>query len=468
MSSSRATSTVLLVEDTPSLARIYEEYLRKEPCTIVSVDTGRKALKAIEADLPEVVLLDLMLPDMNGLDILRRLHDQEVPVAVIVITAHGSINVAVEAMRLGAFDFLVKPFNADRLLVTVRNALERQKLSRIVDVYRNDLDRREYGGFIGSSLAMQAVYRTIESAAASKATVFITGESGSGKEVCAAAVHARGPRRGGPFMALNCGAIPRDLMESEIFGHAKGAFTGAVTNRDGAARQADRGTLFLDEICEMDLALQTKLLRFVQTGTFQKVGGNTLEEVDIRFVCATNRDPLEEVRAGRFREDLYYRLHVIPIQLPPLRERESDVVAIARHFLTLYAGEEGKSFQDFTADAIAALEGYEWPGNVRQLQNVVRNVVVLNEGGAVTPEMLPPPLNLRARPSSPPPSFPSASASPSFSSPVDSVADIRPLAEVEREAIERAIELCDGNIPQAATLLGINASTVYRKRASWR
>ena len=296
---------VLLVEDSPSLARVYLEYLRDEPFEVVHADTGKDALRVLREKAPPVVLLDLKLPDMDGMEILRYVQDNRLSTAVVVITAHGSINVAVDAMRGGAFDFLVKPFNAERLVFTLRNALERQRLTRIVETYEEDIVRRQYyGGFIGSSLAMQAVYRIIDGAASSRATVFITGESGTGKEICAEAVHERSPRKNAPFVAINCAAIPKDLIESEIFGHVKGAFTGALEDREGAAARADGGTLFLDEICDMDINLQSKLLRFIQTGSFLKVGGGKTEKVDVRFICATNRDPLKAVEAGEFREDL--------------------------------------------------------------------------------------------------------------------------------------------------------------------
>jgi DNA-binding NtrC family response regulator len=256
-------------------------------------------------------------------------------------------------------------------------------------------------------------------------------------------------------------------MESEVFGHVKGAFTGAHSERDGAARRADGGTLFLDEVCEMDLSLQAKLLRFVQTGTYQKVGGNRVEEVDVRFVCATNRDPLEEVTAERFREDLYYRLHVIPIHLPPLREREDDAVLIARSFLADYAREEGKRFARFAPEIEDVIATYSWPGNVRQLQNMLRSIVVLNDGDTVTQDMMPDPLG-----AGPTRSGHSASAPlPRFAAdqdpaPAEPTQAIRPLAEVEREAIERAIEVCGGNIAKAAGSLGVSPSTLYRKRAA--
>ncbi len=469
-----STSTVLLVEDTPSLARLYEQYLDKEDVELTVVGTGKEALKALEAEPPGVVLLDLRLPDMDGLDILKEIHEREMPTEVVVITANGSINVAVDAMKSGAYDFIVKPIKAERLLVTVRNALKHRSLSAIVETMRGSA-RDSYFGFIGSSLAMQAVYRTIDAAAASKATVFITGESGTGKEVAAEAIHRQSPRKTGPFVAINCGAIPKELMESEIFGHVKGAFTGAHADREGAASRASGGTLFLDEICEMDLSLQTKLLRFIQTGTLQKVGGSKVEKVDVRFICATNRDPLAEVEGGRFREDLYYRLHVIPIQLPPLRERTGDVIEIARHFLAEYAKEEGKGFTGFDKETEKIINDYNWPGNIRQVQNVIRNIVVLHDGELVTSEMLPPPLGKIGMPAAGP-AEPAAEGDVAAPAPAgvangaasfDSEDEIVPLWKIERDFIERAIAACDGNIPKAAARLGISPSTIYRKKLSW-
>jgi two-component system, repressor protein LuxO len=450
---------VLLVEDAPSLARVYAEYLKKEAYDVLPVETGGAALEALSDGKPRIVLLDLQLPDMHGMEVLKRIHAEGLPCAVIIITAHGSVNVAVEAMRQGAYDFLVKPFSADRLLVTVANAIERLRLAQIVDVYQKDMARTRYHGFIGSSLTIQSVYRIIDSAASSRATVFVTGESGTGKEVCAEAIHRQSPRRDRPFVAINCGAIPKDLMESEIFGHMKGSFTGAVSDREGAAARADGGTLFLDEICELELNLQTKLLRFIQTGTFMPVGGTRLEKVDLRIVCATNRDPLKEVEEGRFREDLFYRLHVIPIHLPPLREREDDVLEIGRNLLVEYAREEGKGFLRFDESAAHMLRSYHWPGNVRQLQNVIRNIVVLHDGEEVTAPMMPPPLaDLHHAPTPPPVAAASAPAGPK---------EIKPLWQVEKDAIEDAIDSCGGNIPRAASLLGISASTIYRKRLAW-
>ncbi|MFM4824512.1 sigma-54-dependent transcriptional regulator [Aeromonas bivalvium] len=454
---------VLLVEDTRSLAVVYEQYLRQEGYEVMSADCGQRAIELMLAQPPTVVLLDLELPDMSGMDILQQITEQQLPSAVVVITAHGSVDVAVEAMRLGAFDFLTKPFDGKRLCATVRNAVNHQQLSFLVAQYRENFERSSFAGFIGASLPMQAVYRIIESAAPSKATVFITGESGTGKEVCAEAIHQCSPRSERPFIALNCAAIPHDLMESEIFGHVKGSFTGAQGDRKGAASLADGGTLFLDEICEMDLDLQSKLLRFIQTGTLQRVGSGKLETVDVRFVCATNRDPLAEVKAGRFREDLYYRLHVIPLSLPPLRERGEDILLLARNLLQNYAREENKRFKDFDAEAARVLLDYPWPGNVRELQNVVRNIVVLNDSELVSSAILPPPLNggrsLQAGAA--------LATATGGVAPAQANAPIRPLWLVEKETIEQAIASCDGNIPKAAALLEISPSTIYRKKQSW-
>ena len=328
---------------------------------------------------------------------------------------------------------------------------------------------------------MQAVYRLIRSASTSNATVFITGESGTGKEVCATAIHETSARVRRKLVPINCAAIPGDLMESEIFGHVKGAFTGATSDKIGAAQLADGGTLFLDEICEMSPHLQTKLLRFIQTGTFNPVGRAEAVTVDTRFICATNRDPLEEVVAGRFREDLYYRLHVIPITMPSLRDRDEDVVRIAQGFLREYAAEEGKQLDSFSDGAREALLSYAWPGNVRQLQNIIRHAVVFGEGTEVTAAMLRAPVGhangVQAAPrvqSRPAMESPMQVARPGPASPPDPgdlnalAAAIRPLEDVEREAIENAVSLCAGDVRKAAVFLGVSPATIYRKQKSWR
>ena len=454
---------LLLVEDSQALARVYLEYLQVLPVDVTHVTDGQAGLKVIGEEEPDVVLLDLNLPDINGLEVMRQLEEFAQNPTVIVITADDSVTMAVEAMRAGAFDYLQKPFDAERLRVTVSNALEGQNLKALVKTYQDSFERDSFHGFIGSSIPMQAIYRIIESAASSRASVFITGESGSGKEVCADAIHKEGNRHDQPFIALNCAAIPHELMESEIFGHVKGSFTGAAGDRMGAATMANRGTLFLDEIGEMDLAMQSKLLRFIQTGTIQKVGGNKLEKVDVRFVCATNRDPLEMVEKRTLREDLYYRLHVIPIHLPPLRKCGDDIMLIARKYLKDYSTEEGENFRDFSTGAVELISSYQWPGNVRQLQNIIRNIVVLQDGEVITSEMLPALMNGG--------SDEVAAHSPGLA-PVPSQTPIlnqtlQPLWLSEKQAIENAIDQCGGNVPRAAALLEVSPSTIYRKRLSW-
>lgn len=468
---------ILLVEDDVSMAAVYRSYLTGLDYQIHHEETGKGALDAMSREQFDGILLDLSLPDMNGLEILQKVNEQDLQIEVIVTTGDCSMNTAIEAMQLGARDYLVKPFSKDRLVTTLKNTFDNQKLKRIVETYKEEIDRHNFCGFIGSSLPMQRVYQVIDSAASSKATIFITGESGTGKEVCAEAVHQRSERNKAPFIALNCGAIPKDLIESEIFGHVKGSFTGAVKDRDGAASAAQGGTLFLDEICEMELALQSKLLRFLQTGTLQKVGSDKTEKVDVRIICASNKDPLAEVQAGNFREDLYYRLHVLPIHLPPLRERENDVIEIATSFLTQYAKEESKDFKGFDVECELILSNYDWPGNVRQLQNVIRNIVVLHNGEQVTQSMLPAPLDNYSQSSrtlSKPTVNPSIAQEYSVQPDVEKAAGdklaelIKPMPEVEREVIERAIDLCGGNVPTAAHYLQVSAATIYRKRNSWK
>ncbi|MGA0236172.1 MAG: sigma-54-dependent transcriptional regulator, partial [Alphaproteobacteria bacterium] len=300
---------LLIIEDSPSMLHMYQGFLQKEPFDILTAETGKAGLRILRDQRPDFLLLDLKLPDMDGQQILELIAEEGLGTTTLVMTAHGSINIAVDAMRLGANDFLVKPFAQERLIQTLHNAIEMRQLKTKVAIYQQ-LDRPSYDEMIGSSLAMQAVYRTIDSAAPSDATVFITGETGTGKELVAQALHRASPRKDGNITVLNCAAIPKDLIESELFGHVKGAFTGATTDRDGAAQMAHNGTLFLDEIGEMDINLQSKLLRFLQSGSFQRVGSSKMEYSNARIICATNRDAWKDVQSGRFREDLYYRLNV--------------------------------------------------------------------------------------------------------------------------------------------------------------
>lgn len=410
------------------------------------------------------------------------------PKAVIIaVSAKGSVSRAVSAMRAGAHDFLTKPFSLDALASKISFQLKQrrpvqpaapaapQNIQPVVSMpelsappLRAAHIRTESSGtnrLVGTSAQMRDIHDQIGRMAPSQAPVFITGESGTGKELCAAAVHELSERRSNRFVTLNCAAIPRDLIESEIFGYVRGAFTGAADNRAGAAEQADGGTLFLDEIGEMDLLLQSKLLRFLQTGTFQRLGDTHTRKVDARIICATNRNPVQEISAGRFREDLYYRLHVLPIHMPPLRERRDDILPLAETFLERYSAEERRGFRGFDADAEARIISYPWPGNVRQLENTIRQIVVMNDGAAVTYDMLP--LIIRDQSSRPGTLIDLSRERSRVAPPSRPFGTIEPLWAQERRIIEDALDAFDGNIAMAAAALEISPSTIYRKRQSW-
>jgi len=456
---------ILLIEDTPSLQMVYAALLRDAGMQVHTADTAEQGAQLFDRLSPRVVVLDLMLPDRDGLDLMKGFLAQAPGTQVIVITANGSINRAVEAMRAGAHDFLVKPFDETRFVAAVENA--RTEPAR-TDATGSDPDKLGMHGFIGHSPAMQEVYRRIDSVSRSMATVFITGESGTGKEVCAQAIHDSSSRAAKPFVPLNCGAIPRDLLESEVFGHLRGSFTGAITDKIGAAAAADGGTLFLDEICEMDLKLQTKLLRFLQTSSIQPVGTSKPRKVNVRIICATNRDPLVEVREGRFREDLYYRLQVVPIHLPPLRERGEDIIEIARAAIKRLSTEERGQFTGLSPDVEALFRDLPWPGNVRQLFNVIRNIVILNAGPLVTKNMLPLEI-LHHHEEAGFPTPAAASGTPTGVAQAQRLNDLAGLtmAEIERLVIEGCIARHDGSVTKAARELELSPSTIYRKRESW-
>ena len=500
---------ILIVEDSPSLSLTYQAYLRELKEDVMIARSGEETFTLLETKTPLLILLDLQLPDIHGLEILDRLKEKDHPAAIIVITAHGSVQTAVEAMQRGAIDFLLKPFAADRLRTTARNAMHLARLHQKVEELQERKASGSIGTFIGDSPAMHAVYDMLRDAAPSRASVFVIGESGTGKELCASAIHDLSPRKAKPLVAINCAAIPATLMESEIFGHVKGAFTGATDDRIGAAEKADGGTLFLDEICEMPMDLQAKLLRFIQTGQITPVGSSQTKKVDVRFVCATNRQPLEAVQAGEFREDLYYRLHVIPIIMPPLRDRGADILTIAQSMLMRFSGEENRDFKGFSPDANDRLLAHSWPGNVRELGNVIQSAVVLNNGEWMTSQMInrilgtlttsapaagsQKPIEIDHKVSTPKqkprrsldrPTFAPPSSDPQHDE--DHLKDpdyslkatvpilhrprvdtIKPLDQVEREAIEDALTACNGRVRLAAQYLGINPSTLYRKIAAW-
>jgi two-component system, repressor protein LuxO len=454
---------ILLIEDTMSLQMVYRATLVNAGHRVNTAATAAEGFALFCAEQPRIVLLDLTLPDRDGLDLMQDMLARHPETCIIVITADGTINKAVEAMRAGAHEFLVKPFDEGRFLSSIDNALRgTPPPARPRTAIRQPANLPE-GAFIGSSQPMALVQDKITSVAQSMATVFITGESGTGKELCALAVHQQSPRSSGPFIALNCGAIPAELLESEVFGHVKGSFTGAISDKLGAAAAADGGTLFLDEVCEMLPALQTKLLRFLQTSSVQPVGATRPRKVNVRIVCATNRDPVDAVKRGQFREDLYYRLYVVPIHMPPLRDRQDDAIEIAETALRRFAQEENRKFTALSPEVRNLFRTLPWPGNVRQVLNVMRNVAVLYDGTEVQRHMLPDDIFGPGPTQGAPLSSP-APASPDIT--LQSLLGL-PLAEVERQIIEATIEMHAGSVPRAARVLDVSPSTLYRKLELW-
>ncbi len=464
-----AKPNVLIIEDSPSLALGYAAQLEEAGYLVTLAATLAEAREAVAGGSFAAALLDLQLPDGDGLSLLEARNDASP--AYIVVTSDASLSRAIAAMRLGAFDFLVKPVSGTRLLSTIGSAVDQAQAAQKKAPKKEPTDSARFHGFIGRSPAMKQVYRTIEQVADSRAAVFVTGESGTGKEVTAEALHAASRRSEKAFVAINCGAIPENLLESELFGHVKGAFTGAVENRIGAAKAADGGTLFLDEICEMELKLQVKLLRFLQTGVIQQVGSSRAEPVDVRIVCATNRDPLREISEGRFREDLFYRLNVIPLHLPALRERGDDILLLAERLAASIAQEEGRAGMRLGSSSRTQILAHAWPGNVRELQNSLRRAIVTAPGNEIEIDI--PHGATRRATDVPPATFPSGQEIPvpaamQGRAPVDpSGLDGLTLAEVERLVIEAAIERHNGNITQAAKSLAVNPSTIYRKLEKW-
>jgi two-component system response regulator AtoC len=382
---------ILLVDDQDSIRFFLEKTLTEEGFDARSAATGREALEIVRHEIPDLVLLDLKLPDLNGLDVLRQIKESLPEMVVIMITAFGDIQVAVEAMKNGAFDFVNKPINLEQLLLVIDKGLRSKKVDR--ELLRL---RRKYKDLLGSehvpseSEQMQKVYEVIQQVARSETTtVLIEGESGSGKEVIANLIHKFSPRSDRPFLEINCASLPEELLESELFGHEKGAFTDAKVQKPGLLELANRGTLFLDEIGEMSLTIQVKLLRVLERMSFRRVGGTKDINVSVRIISATNRDLKEAVGVGTFREDLYYRLKVVPIYVPPLRERRSDVLPLIHHFIGLYNRQFNKSFEGLGAEAREIVLTYEWPGNIRELKNMVERIVLLEEGPLIEAEHLP-------------------------------------------------------------------------------
>ncbi len=443
---------VLVVDDDAMIRRLIRHWLEGLGAAVREAETGAEALRALEQPV-DVVCLDLGLHDMGGLDLLQHLQARGSNEKVIVVTAERGVDVAVEAMRGGAYDYVTKPIDRERLLATLRRALELHTLETRVRRMEEQLGEQETRArLVGDSAPMREVQRQIDRVRESDVNVCVLGESGSGKEVVARHVHETSRRSKGPFVAINCAAIPAALQESELFGHERGAFTGAVAQHKGRFEQARGGTLFLDELGEMSAATQAALLRTLEERTIRRVGGTTDVPVDVRIVCATHRDLEGEVKKGRFREDLYFRLVVYPIRLPPLRERLDDLPLLLTHLLRRLRDDVGRDIRRVSPEALAALGGHAWPGNVRELQNVVHRALLSCQGDEITLADLP--AELRPSRVAPAPSTRSAEL-PTLD-----------LGELERRAIAKAMEQTKGNVEQAARLLGLGRATLYRRLAT--
>ncbi len=437
---------ILVVDDEPSARSALAELLRAENYEIETAGDGFKALGRMQESTPDLVLTDLNMPGMDGVELLRKVKEDNAGLPVVLMTAFAGVETAVSAMRDGAEDYLTKPLNTDELLIVLARAIDAAKLRREAAELRGRLkERYSFANIVGSSQEMQRVFKSVAQIAPSRATVLLTGESGTGKELVAAAVHQHSPRAAGPFVKLHCAALAESLLESELFGHERGAYTGADRKREGRFEQAHGGTLFLDEIGEISLSTQVKLLRVLQEREFERVGGSQTVRVDVRVIAATNRDLKEMVAAGTFREDLFYRLNVINLTLPSLRHRPSDVPALAMHFLKRYADENAKSVTTISPDALSQLTSYPWPGNVRELENVIERAVVLAEGDGIGLQHLPQELAAVSRRSGPPP-IPGST-----------------LDELERFAILKTMESVGGATSKAAEILGISVRKIQYK-----
>jgi two-component system response regulator HydG len=441
-------ATLLVADDDPGLRESLERTLTRAGYRVVLASDGRAGLEQLQGGGIDLVLTDLKMPGLTGSELLRAAKAIAPDVDVILLTAFGTVEQAVAAMKNGAYDFITKPFRGEQLLKLVAKALERRALilqNRSLQEQLDDLRRK--GQAIGGSPAFRRTMTLVTQVAHSAATVLIQGESGTGKELIASAIHERSQRRNGPFVAVNCAALAETLLESELFGYERGAFTGAAGRKEGRFEGADGGTLFLDEVADLSPVTQPKVLRILQQGEFERLGGTRTIRVDVRIVAATNQDLAQMVKEKRFREDLYYRLNVITINVPPLRERREDIRVLAHHFLRLYAAKNIRKLDGFTEEAMLKLEAYSWPGNVRELENVIERGVVLARGGLMdigdlTPEI--------------------AGATPL----PEGVLTVRigtPLAEVERRLLEETLRATKGNRTLTAKLLGIDPKTVYRK-----
>ncbi|OGL14171.1 MAG: Fis family transcriptional regulator [Candidatus Rokubacteria bacterium RIFCSPLOWO2_12_FULL_71_22] len=441
-------ATLLVADDDPGLRESLERTLTREGFHVVLASDGNAALERLRGGGIDLVLTDLKMPGLTGIEVLRAAKAIAPDVDVILLTAFGTVEEAVRAMKAGAYDFLTKPFQRPQVLRLIRQALERRDLIQQNRELQQRLDvLLQQGIAIGSSPAFRRMMMLVDQVADSSATVLIQGESGTGKELVAKTIHARSARTKGPFVAVNCAALPEALLESELFGYEKGAFTGAAGRKEGRFELADGGTLFLDEVADLSPVTQPKILRVLQEGEFERLGGTRTLRVDVRVVAATNQDLAQMVREKRFREDLYYRLNVITINVPPLRERREDIHVLAQHFLRMYAAKNNRKLEGFTDEALRRLEAYAWPGNVRELENVIERGVVLARSAQMDVADLPPEI---------------AGATP-LPEGVLSVRIGTPLAEVEQRLLEETLRVTKGNKTLTARLLGIDPRTVSRK-----
>jgi two-component system response regulator HydG len=442
---------ILVVDDEETNRLTLERILVREGMRVRHAANGQAALVCIREDRPDLVLTDLKMPKMDGMQLMRAAHELYPDLEFVLMTAYGTVETAVSAMKEGAYDFVTKPLRRTELVHTVNNAIEKGALVRENRSLKSQLAQRRDDTIIGHSSSMLAVIEEARQVADSMASVLITGESGTGKGVLARFLHGTSPRAAGPLITVNCGALPDNLLESELFGYEKGAFTGANTRKQGRFDTAKTGTLFLDEITEMAPAVQAKLLRVLQDGQYERLGGNKTLQSDARILAATNIDPDGAVKEGMLREDLFYRLDVIRLALPPLRERQEDIPMLARHFVTRSNQRHGRNITAIDPAAIAALQGWKWPGNVRELENAIERAVVLCRKDTITIEDLPPSLvEHRSEPTR-------------LSFEVGS-----PLEFVERRMIEATLKRVGGDKIRAAELLGVTSRTLYRRLAEWR
>ncbi len=437
---------VLVVEDEEKLRRVIELQLTSAGFEVDKAATAEEGIKVV--DRADLVLTDLRLPHMDGLELLALIRRQNAQVPVVVMTAYGSIETAVESMKAGATDFLLKPFSLDHLMQVVQKALEVRALRDENRKLKEELGRRyEYDNIIGRSEPMQEIFATVERVAPSRATVLLAGESGVGKDLIARAIHFRSPRKDRPLVKINCSAIPENLMESELFGYEKGAFTGAVTSKPGKFEQADTGTVFLDEIGDVPGPIQVKLLRILQEREFERLGSNVTRHTDVRVIAATNQDLRAALEQGTFREDLYYRLNVVPINIPPLRDRKQDIPFLANHFIKKLAPESGSQVESITPAAVEKLVNYHWPGNVRELENVIERSLVLCRGKELDADDI----KLESAPR------------PRGQNEHHFLPEGMTLDQYEQELIREALRRADGNKSQAARLLGLTRNALrYR------